>query len=262
MTLGLAVFAVLTGSLAGLALGLLGAGSSILVVPLLVYGLHIPPHLAIGTATASAAVSALWGLSGHARAGSVRWRYGGTYAVASVLGAATGAAIGKVTGSEVLLTLLGTLMIVVAGVMLRRAVRGRRQVPRSELHRAGWVLPLLGVTGFAVGSFGGLVGVGGGFLTVPALMFITGMPLINAVASSLLSVTAVAATTATSYAFAHMVLWPISALLICGGLVGGYVGVKLAIRLGGRKQTLSVIFSTFVACAGLYIITRSLLVLL
>ncbi len=258
MSVSLAVFAVLTGALAGLSLGLLGVGSSILVVPILVYGLHIGPHLAIGTSTAAATVSALWSLAMHARGGTVRWRHGTTYALSSALGAASGARLGKVTDSRLLLALLGILMMGVAGLMLRSMFRARAPAQARERHRRRWVLPLLAAAGFGVGSLAGLVGVGGGFLTVPALMFIAGMPLLNAVGSSLLSVTAVAATTGASYASAHLVDWRIAGLLVLGGVSGGYLGVRLAGVLGARRRALTVVFSAVVALAGLYMVIRAL----
>lgn len=258
MSLWFAVFAVLGGALAGLSLGLLGVGSSILVVPLLVYGLHVAPHLAIGTSTVAAAVSALWSLAVHARAGTVRWRHGATYALASALGAASGARLGRATDSHVLLGLLGILMMAVAGLMLRSSLRARTALPAREARHARAVLPLLAVAGFGVGSLAGLVGVGGGFLTVPALMFITAMPLLNAVGSSLVSVAAVAATTAASYASAHLIDWRLAGLLVVGGVLGGYAGVRLAGVLGARRHALTVLFSAVVAVAGLYMVIRGL----
>lgn len=257
MTASFVVIPVLGGALSGFSLGLLGVGSGIMVVPLLVYALHVPPHLAIGTSTAAATFSALWSLSGHARAGTVRWRYGATYAAASVLGAATGARLGKATASHILLLLLGILMIVVAALMLRKALRARSGASKTETHRTRLAVGLLAVAGFAVGAFAGLVGVGGGFLTVPVLVFITGMPVLNAVGSSLVSVAAVAATTATSYAFSHLVEWHITGLLMIGALVGGYVGVKLANRLGAYRRALTLLFSSVVALAGLYVLVRA-----
>ncbi len=258
MSVSLAVSAALTGALGGLSLGLLGVGSSILVVPILVYGLHIGPHLAIGTSTVAATVSALWSLAVHARGGTVRWRHGTTYALSSVLGAASGARLGKVTDSHLLLALLGVLMMGVAGLMLRSIFRARAVQQAHAPQRRRWVLPLLAAAGFGVGALAGLVGVGGGFLTVPALMFIAGMPLLNAVGSSLLSVTAVAATTGASYASAHLVDWRIAGLLVLGGVLGGYLGVRLAGVLGARRRALTVLFSAVVTLAGLYMVIRGL----
>lgn len=257
MSLSLALLALSTGTLAGLSLGMLGVGGSILVVPLLVYVMHVPPHLAIGTSTVAATASGAWSLLAHARAGTVRWRHGGIYALASLLGALIGARLGKATDSELLLALLGVLMIVVAALMLRGS-RRERGVPRAlEPREQGWMLLRLGAMGLGIGALAALVGVGGGFLTVPALMFVTGMPLLNAVGSSLVAVTAVAGTTALSYASSHLVEWRIAELLVAGGLLGGYGGVKLAGILAARRRTLTVLFSAVVALVGLYMVVRA-----
>lgn len=256
MNLSLALLALSTGVLAGLSLGMLGIGGSILVVPLLVYVMHVSPHLAIGTSTVAATASGAWSLLAHARGGTVRWRHGGTYALASVLGAMIGARLGQATDSQLLLALLGVLMIVVAGLMLRSSRRAPGASHDPESGAQGWVLLQLGAMGLGIGALASLVGVGGGFLTVPALMFATGMPLLNAVGSSLVAVTAVAGTTALTYASAHLVEWHIAALLVAGGVLGGYGGVKLAGILAARRRTLTVLFSGVVALVGLYMLIR------
>ena len=258
VSVAMALVTLLGGTLAGLSLGLLGVGGSILIVPLLVYGLHLPPHLAIGTSTVAATASALWSLGIHARAGTVRWRQGGTYALASVLGAASGARLGRATDSHLLLALLGALMVLLAALMVRGALRRSAAASRAPSDRSGARLAALAAAGFGVGSLAGLVGVGGGFLTVPALTFLAGLPLLSAVGTSLISVGAVAGTTAVSYASAHLVAWPIAGLLMAGGMLGGYAGVRLAGVLGARKRALTLLFSAVVAAAGLYMMAQAL----
>ncbi|MHB1870601.1 MAG: sulfite exporter TauE/SafE family protein [Steroidobacteraceae bacterium] len=258
MSLSLALLALSTGVFAGLSLGMLGVGGSILVVPLLVYVMHVPPHLAIGTSTVAATASGAWSLLAHARGGTVRWRHGGTYALASVLGAMIGARLGQATDSQLLLALLGGLMIVVAGLMLRGSRRAPGASHGLKSRAQSWVLLQLGAMGLGIGALASLVGVGGGFLTVPALMFVTGMPLLNAVGSSLMAVTVVAGTTAVIYASSHLVAWRIAALLVAGGLLGGYVGVKLAVILAARRRALTVLFSVVVALVGLYMVIRGM----
>lgn len=253
MTLATAVTTVLLGSLIGLSYGLIGAGGSILAVPLLVYAIGMEPHVAIGTDTVAASLSALWSLAGHARAGAVHWGAASVYALASMTGAATGAQIGKVLDGNALLMGLGALMIVSAVMMLRRSMVGA-----AAIRATPGAAPYLVASGFGVGVIAGLVGVGGGFLTVPALVLITGMPVLSAVASSLLSVAAVAATTAASYSLSGLVDWPVAGLLIAGGFVGGYAGVRLAETLAGRKRALTVVFSAVVAVMGLYVTARAL----
>ena len=157
-----------------------------------------------------------------------------------------------------IITLFGALMIVIGLLMLRpRKNSGNPDVKlaRDTLHLLPW---LIGI-GFAVGALSGFFGIGGGFLIVPGLMAATGMPLINAVGSSLFAVTAFGLTTAASYAASGLVDWPLAGLFILGGAVGGVGGIALARRLSSHKHALTRIFSAIVIAVGIYVTTRGLL---
>ncbi len=258
MTLTTAILSVLSGSLVGLSLGLIGGGGSILAVPLMAYVVGLPPHAAIGTSAVAVAASALVNLGGHARAGTVRWSCAIVFAMSGVAGAAIGAQIGKRVDGQALLGAFGVLMIVVAGLMLRPRRGGHD--PRVRLTRASArrLLPPLAATGLAVGALSGFFGIGGGFLIVPGLISATAMPLLNAIGSSLVSVAAFGATTAVSYAASGLIAWRIAGLFILGGLAGGYAGIEAAKTLAGRKRMLAVVFSAVVALVGLYVTFRGL----
>ena len=258
MTAAAAIVAILSGSLVGLSLGLIGGGGSILAVPLMAYAVGLPPHTAIGTSAVAVAVSALANLGGHARAGTVKWPCAAVFALAGVAGAAIGAQIGKRVDGQALLGAFGVLMIVVAGLMLRPRRAGHDTGVRLNQASAARLLPPLAGTGFAVGALSGFFGIGGGFLIVPGLISATAMPLLNAIGSSLLSVAAFGATTAVSYAASGLVAWPVAGLFILGGLVGGYAGIEAARALAGRKRLLAIIFSAVVAVVGLYVTARGL----
>ena len=253
-----AVLAIFSGSLVGLSLGLIGGGGSILAVPLMAYVVGLPPHAAIGTSAVAVGASALANLAGHARAGTVKWPCATVFAVSGVAGAAIGAQIGKRVDGQALLAAFGVLMIVVAALMLRP----RRIGHNAEVHltraSARRLLPSLAGTGFAVGVLSGFFGIGGGFLIVPGLISATAMPLLNAIGSSLLSVSAFGATTAVSYAASGLVEWRVAGLFILGGLAGGYAGIEAAKALAGRKRMLAIVFSAVVAVVGLYVTARGL----
>ena len=253
-----AVLAIFSGSLVGLSLGLIGGGGSILAVPLMAYVVGLPPHAAIGTSAVAVGASALANLAGHARAGTVKWPCATVFAVSGVAGAAIGAQIGKRVDGQALLAAFGVLMIVVAALMLRP----RRIGHNAEVHltraSARRLLPPLAGTGFAVGVLSGFFGIGGGFLIVPGLISATAMLLLNAIGSSLLSVSAFGATTAVSYAASGLVEWRVAGLFILGGLAGGYAGIEAAKALAGRKRMLAIVFSAVVAVVGLYVTARGL----
>lgn len=242
------------GAAIGAILGLLGAGGSIIAVPLLVYGVGVPDaHAAIGTAAVAVSLSAAASLMGHWRAGTVKWRCAGVFAVSGMVGAWLGAQAGKATDPDALLALFGMLMLVVGLSMLvpRRAAPD----PDVRLTRetAGHLLPRLGPAGFLVGLMAGFFGIGGGFLIVPALVAATAMPMAFAIGSSLVVILALGATTAASYALAGHVDWALTALMVAGGAVGALGGIALGRRLSARKSLLQRIFAFAVIAMGLYI---------
>jgi len=254
-----ALLAIGSGGIVGFTLGLVGGGGSIMAVPLLVYVVGVAsPHVAIGTSAVAVAASAAANLVGHARAHTVKWNCAAVFALAGIAGAAVGAHFGKLIDGGRLLTLFGVLMIVIGVLMLRPRKSGDNpqvKLTRDSLH----LLPWLAGIGFLVGALSGFFGIGGGFLIVPGLMAATGMPLINAVGSSLFAVTAFGLTTAASYAASGLVDWPLAGLFILGGAAGGLGGIALARRLSSHKHALTRIFSAIVIIVGAYVTARGLL---
>jgi uncharacterized membrane protein YfcA len=223
------LLAVASGSLVGFTLGLIGGGGSILAVPLLVYVVGVPStHVAIGTSAIAVGAAAAVNLAGHARSGMVKWRCALVFAAAGIAGAATGAHVGKMVDGSRLLLLFGVLMVVVGALMLRPRRTGGDPGVRLTRDTAPRLLPLLLGLGFLVGALSGFFGIGGGFLIVPGLIGATAIPLINAIGSSLVSVTAFGFTTAASYAMSGLIDWPVAGLFIGGGALGGLAGTRLA----------------------------------
>ncbi|MGX1196822.1 sulfite exporter TauE/SafE family protein [Parvibaculum sp. MBR-TMA-1.3b-4.2] len=257
------ILAVFSGVLIGLTLGLIGGGGSILAVPLLVYVVGVgSTHLAIGTSAFAVAVNAAFGLAMHARAHTVKWPCASVFAGSGIAGAALGAWVGKMVDGETLLALFGLLMIGIgASMFLRRSDGGNPDV-HLDTASAPRLLPPLAGAGLSVGALSGFFGIGGGFLIVPGLITVTAMPILNAVGSSLVSVTVFGLTTSTSYALSGLVDWRVAAFLIGGGAVGAFLGQRLAGRLSGEKQLLSKIFAVFVIVVGLYVTGQGVAALL
>lgn len=253
-----ALLSIVCGALVGFSLGLVGGGGSTLATPLLLYVVGVgSPHVAIGTGAVAVAVAALTNLAAHARAGHVRWASASIFAVVGAAGALAGSTLGKAFDGERLLLLFGCAMIVIAVTMLRTHdpdEQSPSHAPRSNLKVAGLAL----ATGLASGFFG----IGGGFLIVPCLLFATTMPMIDAVGSSLLAVSAFSVTTAANYARSGLVAWPTAGLFVLGGIGGGGVGMKLAVRLCAQKDRLRRLFAILVLAIAAYVIWRSLAALL
>jgi uncharacterized membrane protein YfcA len=243
----------LSGTVVGFTLGLIGGGGSILAVPLMVYAVGVPsPHVAIGTSALAVAANAMTGLVHHARAGTVRWRCGAIYGGAGVFGALGGSTLGKSLDGERLLFGFAIVMVLVGASMLRGRMHSGTpgaDCDRSNLHRV--VAAALGT-----GAVSGFFGIGGGFLIVPGLIASTRMPIINAVGTSLIAVAAFGLATAINYAMSGFVDWPLAAIFIAGGIVGGHLGAIAAKRLSGAG-TLRTVFAAVIFAVASYIIWKS-----
>ncbi|AYG63617.1 sulfite exporter TauE/SafE family protein [Rhizobium jaguaris] len=243
-----------SGGLVGFTLGLFGGGGSILAVPLMVYVVGVPSaHLAIGTSAFAVAANAFANLVGHARLGNVKWRCAGVYSVAGIVGAFIGSSIGKMVDGQKLLILFALLMLVVGALMFRK--RGAEGDPGAQCSR-GNVRKVAGFGGLT-GVFSGFFGIGGGFLIVPGLIASTGMPILYAIGSSLVAVTAFGLTTAVNYAISGYVDWLLAAIFIGGGILGGLLGAFLAKHLSARKGVLNSLFATLIFVVAAYMLYRS-----
>ena len=249
------VLGLASDSLVGFSLGLVGGGGSILAVPLLVYVVGVAsPHIAIGTSAIAVAANAAANLATHARAGNVKWRCAAVFSVAGVIGAFGGSTLGKMMDGQRLLALFALLMLIVGGLMLRG--RGSVGEPGVVLSREN--LPKLVASGLVTGALSGFFGIGGGFLIVPALVLATGMPMLYAIGSSLVAVTAFGLTTAGNYAWSGLVDWTLAALFVGGGVLGGLVGARVAKFLSHRKGVLNTIFAALIVLVAVYMLVRSL----
>jgi uncharacterized protein len=245
--------AVGSGGLVGFSLGLIGGGGSILATPLLLYVVGLsPPHLAIGTGALAVAANAFLNFSNYARKGTVRWRSAIVFAVVGSLGALAGSSLGKAINGDRLLFLFGLLMLVVGALMLKR--RGTAVSVKQKTGERSW---LAAATALVVGLAAGFFGIGGGFLIVPGLIFATGMPMINAIGTSLLAVGAFGLTTAFNYALSGLVNWTVAAEFICGGFVGGLVGMRLASHLSQFKSALNLVFASLIFVVAIYVLFKS-----
>ena len=252
------ILGALSGSLVGLTLGLFGGGGSILAVPLMVYLVGVPnPHVAIGTSAFAVGVSAAGNLVGHARAGNVKWRCAVLFALAGVVGALAGSTAGKLVDGQKLLFLFALPMLAVAALMFRSRHEAGDPSAECTMRTAPKVLGF----GVLTGLFSGFFGIGGGFLIVPGLVAATGMPLLNAIASSLVAVAAFGLATSFNYSASGLVDWPLALIFIAGGLLGGTLGVALARRLSLQKGVLKAAFALLIFAVALGMLWKNAVVI-
>jgi len=241
MTVTLAAIAALA-LLIGLSLGLLGGGGSILAVPLLVYVAGLPAREAIATSLLVVGVTSAVALIAHARAGRVRWRTGLWFAAASMVGAYAGGRLAAYIPDVWLLIGFAGMMLATAVAMLR----GRRSATRAESSRrpVGWVL----VEGAVVGWATGLVGAGGGFLVVPALVLRAGLTMPAAVATSLLVIALKSFAGLAGYLASVSLDWPLAWTVTAAAVAGSLLGARWAGRV--PEATLRRGFGGFVLVMG------------
>lgn len=248
---------VLLGSLVGFSLGLVGGGGSILTVPLLVYVIGDSVSAAIGTSLAIVGLSALAGCLGHWRHRRVHLKIGLVFGAAGTVGAFFGTWLGHFIPAKEILFLFSLLMLAAAVAMLRRA--GRRAP--GDAYRGiedryaakDWGKVLL--AGAGVGVLTGVFGVGGGFVIVPALVLILGIPMRLAVGTSLL----VIAINSAAGLIAHLQYGGVSvlttALFVAGGLLGTLAGTGLAGRV--PETRLQQVFAFGVAAVAVYLAVKA-----
>lgn len=244
------------GLLIGVALGALGGGGSVLAVPMLVYVVGQSPHAAITTSLLVVGVTALGGLVSHWRAGNVRLRSGAQFGLAGVVGSILGARLHAQLPSTVLLGAFAVLMLVAALAMLRRGTAGADEpLPRAATRAAGGTTTAVRIArsgvalrvlaaGSAVGLLTGLLGVGGGFVIVPALVLALRFPMAVAVGTSLLVIAINAATAlVTQTVGGGHVDWSVAIPFTVAAAIGVQVGSRVArsVSAGRLQQAFAVL---------------------
>lgn len=243
------MLAALLGALAiGLSLGLLGSGGSILTVPVLHYLLQQPEQVAIGGSLLVVGLIAAAACVPYAIARQVDWRNVLWFGLPGMLGAWLGASLARWVPGPAQLALFAVVMLVAAWRMLRSA-----PVATGD-HRPHPLAIIVG--GAAVGALSGLVGVGGGFLIVPALVLLAGVPMTSAVGTSL---AIIAMNSFTGFGKYLQVLeakgvaldWRTLLLIAAIGVVGSLAGNRLGRRL--PQSSLRRLFGLFLVVMGIFV---------
>ncbi|MGJ7451642.1 sulfite exporter TauE/SafE family protein [Aquipuribacter sp. MA13-13] len=231
----------------GVSLGLLGGGGSILAVPLLVYVAGLDSKEAIATSLLVVGVTSLAALIPHARAGRVRWRTGLVFGTAAMVGAYVGGRLAEFIPGTVLLIAFSLMMLATAVAM----IRGRRAVAERE---GGMRVGLVLLEGGVVGLVTGMVGAGGGFLVVPALVLLGGLPMSAAVGTSLLVIAMKSFAGLGGYLASVQIDWALAAAVTAAAVLGSVVGGTLTGRI--PADTLRRGFGWFVVVMGVFVLAQ------
>jgi hypothetical protein len=209
----------------GASLGLLGGGGSILTVPILVYVAGLEPRDAIATSLLVVGVTSFVAMIGHRRRGAVDVRAGLAFGVTSMVGSFVGGRISHLLPGSVLLGTLAVVMFVAALAMMRR-----RTVDDDAARLPAGLARTIPV-GVAIGALTGLVGAGGGFVVVPALVLLSRMPVRTAVGTSLLVISMNSIAGLAGAMGTATIQWPFALTLTFVSVVASLGGAALAARL-------------------------------
>ena len=244
-------------------MGLLGAGGSIMTTPLFLYVEHMPPVEAIASSLIVVAVATAFGLIGHAKRGHIQWRTGFIFGISGMLSAFVGGQVGSHLPSEILLFTFSLIMAITGVAMIRR-----RKNLELEISRRPITYRLI-LNGALVGFVTGTVGVGGGFMVVPALVLFGGLAMKDAIATSF-----VIGITNCLGAFSGYVIRIDSQKLISinsdiafnfkiilPSLIGSSLGALLGSILSNRVKAnkLKSAFGWFVICLAVFVFVENIL---
>jgi uncharacterized protein len=263
------LLAILAGAATGIVLGLFGSGGSIIALPALMYLLQVEPKSAIAMSLGVVAVTATVSGLDKWRRGLVDVRVAMVFGLFGVAGTFAGARLGLLTPVVVQLGLFALVMYAAAWRMLRPAA--------SQPARAAAVVPVGGgaavlggcrdffspcmghiaLHGIGVGVLTGLVGVGGGFLIVPALVLLSGIPMKTAVGTSLAIVAAKSYAGFAGYMGGVPIDWSVMGGFTAVTVVGSFLGARFSNRLS--QESLKKAFAWFLVVVATYILFKSVL---
>lgn len=254
MILGLSLFAWLGAICIGVSLGLLGSGGSILTVPVLVYLVGQEEKIAIAGSLAIVGSIALVGCLPYLKKKQVDWRIVVLFGIPGMAGTYMGAWLATWVSGLVQLALFAFVMLLASWQMLKPVIID--DSPHEP--RETWKI---GLDGLLVGVLTGLVGVGGGFLIVPALVLLGGLRMHRAVATSLIIIALKSFTGFWKYLDVLdqqglSLDWNIIAIVTVLGIAGSFLGNSIAVKVDQHK--LRKVFGVFLIIMGIYILVRTL----
>ena len=249
------ILAWIGAALIGLSLGLLGSGGSILTVPVLVYLVGEPEKLAIAESLAIVGGISLVGAVPYALKRQIDWRSVLWFGVPGVVGTFLGAALSVYLSGVAQLLLFSAVMLLAAVMMFRPA---KAQPGGQAVHRRSPVK--ISAEGLGVGVLTGLVGVGGGFLIIPALVLLGGLPMSLAVGTSLLIIAAKSFVGFAKYVNVLAehnlsVNWSLIAIFTVIGILGSLLGARVGKNIS--NDSLKRGFAAFLVVMGVYVLATN-----
>ncbi len=243
------LFGLILSAAIGLSLGLIGGGGSILTVPILVYFLGVEAHEAVGMSLAVVGATSLFGAYLHYKRGFVDFSSATLFGLSGIFGAFLGSPLTKLVAPAVLLLIFGVLMFVVAISMLWRKKYTADKTPSKR------VLWKALAAGFGVGVLTGFLGVGGGFLIVPALVMFGGLAMKEAIGTSLFVIFLNCVAGLIGHASQSHFDWRLTFLVIVLAVGGAGFGTILSQRLAANR--LQKMFAVLVLAVSVFLFAKN-----
>lgn len=242
----------------GVVLGALGGGGSILTVPVFVYVLHFEPKQAIAMSLPVVGITSLVGAFGHWREGHIEARAALTFGALAMAGAYGGARLAAFVSGTTQLILLGVVMTAAAISMLRSSrVKRSSAVANERAEPAQRSLLIVAALACAIGALTGLIGIGGGFLFVPALVLLARMPMKHAIGTSLAVIAMNSAAGFAGYVGRVSIPWDVVTVFIVvasGGILAGVYLVRFI-----EQSTLRRTFGVFLLLVAGWMLYQNLM---
>lgn len=247
------ILGFLLSGLIGISLGLIGGGGSIITVPVLVYVLGVEAHEAVGMSLAVVGATSLVGSFLHYRRGMVNLKTGLIFGAAGIVGALIGSPLTRLLSPSALMMTFATLMLVIAVLMLRRKSNaGSDEIESTEKVLSGWKAIL---AGFGVGILTGFLGVGGGFLIVPALVMFGALGMKEAIGTSLFVIFLNCIAGLVGHASQNNFDWKLTALVTLFAVAGTIAGTLLSHRFTASKLQKG--FAVFVLAVAVFLMAKN-----
>lgn len=242
------MFLIVFGFICGIALGLTGGGGSILAVPLLTYGVGLDFHSAVTISLLVVGFTAIFGLVVNYKNPNIHYLAAFVMIITGVIFAPIGSYISQILSDKVLMLSFSILMVII-GIWSLIKTKIMAESHNSVCKAVGpkCIVALL-ISGAVVGTLTGFFGVGGGFLIVPALVFITAMPIRRAINTSLLVIFVVSMSGFVSHYDTGSMNWYVASMFIIGGLIGMILANKIKQNL--NDKILQIVFAVMLIVLG------------
>lgn len=247
-------FGYFLATIVGISLGLLGGGGSILTVPILIYIIKLPPKLAIALSLGIVGISGIAGVIGHLKNKNIIFKISIIFGIFAAIGTILGTKIAGFMSAQIQLILFAITMLAASILMIKGRKESTNQ--NNQINYDLKKILFVGVQATLVGVLTGIVGVGGGFLIVPALVLLMNVPMKKAVGSSLLIISFNSLVGFLSYTKTIQIPYEFFIKFCAFSIVGIILGTYFSTKVPQEKLKKG--FGLFLVVMGIFVFVKNL----